>query len=135
MSYDLESKENIETLQNLNDEQENVLNQLNDIESILDSFLDLQGYGDSKKKNTTESSFYDLQEQITKQIGDIQNSISKLDEKVKIIYSDKKELESKLERVKDAKQVDAITIILNEFYQSLQSLKYYQVSIFFNILE
>ena len=134
-------------MKNLDHAQDNVLKQLTDIESVLDSFLELQvdstqnnmnqnmsnNYHNSNNQNRSNEGNYDntlfkLQSQINGQINTIQSSLNDLDDKVKILYTDQDQLKDKINNLKNDKETESITIILNDFYHSLQSLKYYQVS-------
>ncbi len=122
----------------LNKEQENVLSQLSDIENILDSFLQLQNNEESSstgnllssksKELNNGNSLFNLQEKISSQVHVIENNIKELDDKVRIIYNNSDEIKKKIDEMKSQNETDTITMILNEFYHSLQALKYYQVS-------
>lgn len=127
-SYSLESKENLENLKTLNSEQDNVLMQLNDIESILDSFLKMNSVNENSK-------IYELTEAINHQVSEIESTISALDDKMKIIYSNENELKAKMDSVKNSNDSDLITSILNDFYHSIQYLKYYQSKVYLDIQE
>ena len=127
-SYSLVSKENLENLKTLNSEQDNVLMQLNDIESILDSFLKMNSVNENSK-------IYELTEAINHQVSEIESTISALDDKMKIIYSNENELKAKMDTVKNSNDSDLITSILNDFYHSIQYLKYYQSKVYLDIQE
>lgn len=131
-----ESKDNLDKLKNLNQEQDNVISQLNDIESILDGFLALQSDNNNNNSGFTRNSntdLFSLQEEITRQVSDIQSNIDNLDNQVRIIYSDGETLKNKLDSIKNDNETEQITKILNEFYHSLQALKYYQNKVLIDI--
>lgn len=101
----------------------------------MNSFLELHGKESSIGNNNSrkENDLFTLQDEITKQVNDIQSNINSLDNKVRIIYSDGETLKQKLDSIKNESETEKINQVLNEFYHSLQTLKYYQVSyILFN---
>lgn len=83
-------------------------------------------YSKNKEVNNGNSLF-NLQEKISSQVQAIEANIKELDDKVRIIYTNGDDLKNKIESMKIQNETDTITMILNEFYHSLQALKYYQV--------
>ena len=104
------------------------------LESILDGYLSYTSEK-SGKRTDKEGDIYKLQSGLESSIRTIQDSLNELDKRVSKASQDDHELSKQLQNISFDNQNHVITDALNNFYASLQNLKFLQNKVQLDIFE
>lgn len=124
----------MQQLKNISQEEDYLLNQLDALESILDGYLSYTSEK-SGKRTEKEGDIYKLQTDLESSIKNIQLSLNDLDDRVSKASKDDHELSKQLQNINFENQNQVITDALNNFYSSLQNLKFLQNKVQIDIYE
>lgn len=138
-SFDYNSNRTLTQLKNISEEEDFLINQLDVLDSILEGYLNFSDSLDLKndKLNSTNNiNIYDIQKDISKYVLSITNELNNLETKLYCAATNEQEIKNKISNLSTCDNQSAVlTSIINNFYSSLQGLKYMQKKIQFDITE